>query len=180
MVSKPKQRYSFTNASTSVFGKAASLKRGSAPITREGSRERLPSNSAHISRHPVLMSFKKITSDEGVYYDSRNASVSLQRRASTGSNEGNSSHNSVTTDKRPLSVYDNRPASVYDNVNQRELPSHRYSSPVFECKEPIPEETRYSMPSSIRTPPLPRAYKGSPPDKRLAVTGARLAQSSIL
>lgn len=178
--SKPKHRYSFTNASTNVFSKASSLKRGSAPITCEVSRERLPSNSSvHISRHPVLMSFKKITSDDGVYYDNRTANVSLQRRASTGSNEDSSSRNSVTTEKRPLSVYDNRPASVYDNVNQRELPSHRYSSPVFDCKESIPEETRYSMPANIHTPPLPRAYKGSP-DKRLAVTGARLAQSSIL
>ncbi|KXJ29798.1 Rho GTPase-activating protein 33 [Exaiptasia diaphana] len=82
-------------------------------------------------------------------------------------------------EKRPLSVYDNRPVSVYDNVNQRDLPTQRYSSPVFNCKS-IPEESRYSMPANTRTPPLPRSYKGSGPDERLAITGARLAQSSIL
>lgn len=178
---KPKHRYSFNSVPTNVFSKAASLKRGSAPITCEGSRERLASNSVYINRHPVLTSFKKVT-DGSIYYDNRDSSVTLQRRASTGSNDDSSlSRNSVTPDKRPVSVYDNRPVSVYDNVNQRtETPGHRYSSPVFDCKETIPEETRYSMPTNIHTPPLPRAHKGSGSDKRLAVTGARLARSSIL
>ena len=184
---KPNHRYSFTSGASALLN--SSLKRGSAPITydeKEGARERTASSGSHIRRHPILMSFKKVTSETSVFYtniDNNGQTAtkhSLQRRASTGSSHGHN-HSTKTPEKRPLSVYDNRPASVYDNVNtQRNDGSpNRYSSPVFGIQS-IPEETRFSMPAGVRTPPLPRAYKGSGAEDRLAITGARLAQSSVL
>ncbi|XP_031559781.1 rho GTPase-activating protein 32-like isoform X2 [Actinia tenebrosa] len=180
-------RHSFTSGASALL--SSSLKRGSAPITfdeKEGARERTASSGSHIRRRPILTSFKKVTSETSVFYttiDSNSdtaAKNSLQRRASTGSSHGNNESPKIP-EKRPLSVYDNRPASVYDNVNtqRNDAPPNRYSSPVFGIQS-IPEETRFSMPASVRTPPLPRAYKGSGTEDRLAITGARLAQSSVL
>lgn len=184
---KPNHRYSFTSGASALLN--SSLKRGSAPITydeKEGVRERTASSGSHIRRHPILTSFKKVTSETSVFYTTVDnngdtaAKNSLQRRASTGSSHGNNQSPKIP-EKRPLSVYDNRPASVYDNVNspRNDASPNRYSSPVFGIQS-IPEESRFSMPASIRTPPLPRAYKGSGTEDRLAITGARLAQSSVL
>lgn len=125
----------------------------------------------HIRRHPVLTSFKRVSSEQTVFYTKveYHPTSAYHRRASTGGEE---------LESRPVSVYDNRPISIYDN----EPTAHRYSSPVFSqnyCT--IPEEKhRYSTPVNMTTPPVKKSSRGRPSDQQIAITGARLAQTSLV
>lgn len=144
------------------------------------------SSGSHIRRHPVLTSFKRVSSDQTVFYTKveYHPTRPYHRRASTGDDE---IHMTVhrrevptNSEHRPLSVYDNRPISIYDN----EPPTaFRYSSPVFSQNyHAIPEEMyRYSTPGTMATPPMARTSKGSRlSEQQIAVTGARLAHPPLV
>ena len=150
-------------------------------------RERTHSGGTHIRRHPVLTSFKRVSSEHTVFYTKveYHPVSSSQRRASTGGGGGGELENaasrqgvSSSPEYRPLSVYENRPLSVYDN----EPTTFRYSSPVFSKNyNSIPEENyRYSTPANLTPPPMQRKLKGRLSDHQIAITGARLAQASLV
>ena len=137
----------------------------------------------HIRRHPVLTSFKRVSSEQTVFYTKVEYHPTRinHRRASTGGEELESSvrrREVPSSDHRPVSVYDNRPISIYDN----EPTTYRYSSPVFSqnyCT--IPEEKhRYSTPVNMTTPPTKKSPRGRLSDQQITITGARLAQASLV
>ena len=142
--------------------------------------------SSYIKRHPVLTSFKRVSSDQTVFYTKveYHPNRTNHRRASTGGDqlEMTVHRREVPTNSehRPVSVYDNRPVSIYDN----EPPTaFRYSSPVFSQNyNSIPEERyRYSSPGTMVTPPLTRTSKGGRlSDQQVAITGARLAHAPLV
>lgn len=144
------------------------------------------SSGSHIRRHPVLTSFKRVSSDQTVFYTKMEYHPNRpnHRRASTG---GDEIHMTVQRrdlpsngEHRPLSVYDNRPVSIYDNDPPI---AHRYSSPVFSQNyRAIPEEIyRYSTPGKMDTPPMKRTSKGARlSEQQIAVTGARLAHAPLV
>ena len=152
-------------------------------------RERASSSgdgSSHIRRHPVLTSFKRVSSDQTVFYTKvdHHSTKPNHRRASTG---GDELHMTVqrrdvptNAEHRPVSVYDNRPISFYDNEPPN---AFRYSSPVFpQNYRAIPEERyRYSTPGEMTTPPMTRTSKGGRlSEQQIAVTGARLAHTPLV
>lgn len=137
----------------------------------------------HIRRHPVLTSFKRVSSEQTVFYTKVEYHPTRvnHRRASTGGEELESSvrrQEVPSSEHRPVSVYDNRPISIYDN----EPTTYRYSSPVFSqnyCT--IPEEKhRYSTPVNMTTPPMKKSPRGRLSDQQISITGARLAQASLV
>lgn len=148
---------------------------------RERSRT---AGEVHIKRHPVLTSFKRVSSDQTVFYTKveYHPTTINHRRASTGGEELENSYvrrrEVPSTEHRPVSVYDNRPISIYDN----EPTAYRYSTPVFSQQYcAIPEEMhRYSTPVKMTTPPLKRSSKGRLSDQQIAITGARLAHGSLV
>lgn len=136
-----------------------------------------------IRRHPVLTSFKRVSSDQTVFYTKveYHPTKVNHRRASTGGEELEISvrrQKVPSSEHRPVSVYDNRPISIYDN----EPTAYRYSSPVFSQNyRAIPEEKhRFSNPVDLTTPPLKRSAKGRLSDQQIAITGARLAHASLV
>ena len=137
----------------------------------------------HIRRHPVLTSFKRVSSEQTVFYTKVEYHPTRvnHRRSSTGGEELESSmrrREVPSSEHRPVSVYDNRPISIYDN----EPATYRYSSPVFSqnyCS--IPEEKhRHSTPVNITASPRRKSSRGKPSDQQTAITGARLAQASLV
>lgn len=155
-------------------------------FTHQPVRQRAQTGSEmYVRRHqPVLTSFKRVSSDQTVFYTKveYHPTRTNHRRASTG---GEELENSVrrreirlSEQPRPVSVYDNRPISIYDN----EPTPHRYSSPVFSQNyRTIPEEQhRYSTPANMTTPPMKRSSKGRLSDQQIAITGARLAHAPLV
>lgn len=137
----------------------------------------------HIRRHPVLTSFKRVSSEQTVFYTKVEYHPTRvnHRRASTGGEELESSmrrREVPSSEHRPVSVYDNRPISIYDN----EPATYRYSSPVFSqnyCS--IPEEKhRHSTPGNMTTSHVKKSSRGRPSDQQIAITGSRLAQASLV
>ena len=148
--------------------------------TRERSRT---AGEMHIRRHPVLTSFKRVSSEQTVFYTKVEYHPTRvnHRRASTGGEELESSmrrREVQSSEHRPVSVYDNRPISIYDN----EPTTYRYSSPVFSQNYgTIPEEKhRYSTPVNMTTPPTKKSPRGRLSNQQIAITGARLAQASLV
>lgn len=152
-------------------------------------RERTSSSgdgSSHIRRHPVLTSFKRVSSDQTVFYTKtdHHSTRPNHRRASTG---GDELHMTVhrrdvptNAEHRPVSVYDNRPISFYDNEPPN---AFRYSSSVFPPNyRAIPEERyRYSTPADMGTPPMTRTSKGGRlSEQQITITGARLAHTPLV
>lgn len=153
-------------------------------FSHQPARERAQTAGAtHIRRHPVLTSFKRVSSEQTVFYTKveYHPTRTNHRRASTGGGELESSERRQdipSSEPRPVSVYDNRPISIYDN----EPTAYRYSSPVFSQNyRAIPEEKhRYSTPVTMKTPPMKRSSKGRLSDQQIAITGARLAHASLV
>lgn len=142
---------------------------------------------SHVKRHPVLTSFKRVSSDQTVFCSKveYHPNRTLHRRASTGGEQLEMSvHRQeihANNEHRPLSVYDNRPVSIYDNEPPN---AFRYSSPVFSQNyNSIPEERyRYSSPVDVTTPPFTRttAVEGRLSQQQVAITGARLAHTPLV
>lgn len=160
-------------------------------FSHEPGRERTSpsggSSGSHIRRHPVLTSFKRVSSDQTVFYTKveYHPTRPNHRRASTGGDQLEMTVHGrepvpTNSEHRPMSVYDNRPISIYDN----EPPTaFRYSSPVFtQNYHSIPEERyRYSTPGNMATPPMTRTSKGGRlSDQQIAITGARLAHAPLV
>ena len=146
--------------------------------------------STRVKKHPVLTSFKRVTSEQTVFYTTVEyhpaQSTAKQRRASTGADRKDSitfRKQSSNTEYRPVSVYDNWPASVHD----RDPVKCRYSSPVScpRFNAPLKAQShRYSSPVDIRySPPVTRnskSHRQRISDEKFAITGARLAHASLI
>lgn len=156
-------------------------------FTRQPARQRAQTSSEmNVTRHhPVLTKFKRVSSDQTVFYTKveYHPVRTNHRRASTGGDELELStlqrrEIKPSEHSRPISHYENRPRSIYDN----EPTPQRYSSPVFSqnCHTITEEQHRYSTPANMGTPPIKKSSRRRLSDQQIAITGARLAHASVV
>lgn len=156
-------------------------------FTRQPARQRgQTSSEMNVTRHhPVLTKFKRVSSDQTVFYTKveYHPVRTNHRRASTGGDELELStlrrrEIQPSEHSRPISHYENRPRSIYDN----EPTPQRYSSPVFSqnCHTITEEQHRYSTPANMGTPPMKKSSRRRLSDQQIAITGARLAHASVV